>query len=66
MRGNIINKYMEYVANEVNLDQEFSLSPGQSAMIADENLVIKFAEVISDGRCPRGPFAPGREKQTTI
>jgi hypothetical protein len=57
---------MEYVANEVNLDQKFSLSSGQSAMIADENLVIKFAEVISDGRCPRGPFAPGREKQTTI
>ena len=43
---------MEYVANEVNLDQEFSLSPGQSTMIKGENLVIKFIEVISDGRCP--------------
>ena len=50
----IINKQREHLANEVNLDQEFSLSPGQSTMIAGENLVIKFVEVISDGRCPRG------------
>ena len=54
MRGNIINKHREYLANEVNLDQEFSLSLGQSIMIAGENLAIKFIEVISDGRCPRG------------
>jgi hypothetical protein len=45
---------MEYVANEVGLDQQFSLSLGQSIMIAGENLVIKFVEVISDGRCPKG------------
>ena len=54
MRGNIINKHREYLAIEVNLDQEFSLSLGQSIMIAGESLVIKFIEVISDGRCPRG------------
>ena len=54
MRGNIINKHREYLANEVNLYQEFSLSFGQSIMIAGENLLIKFIEVISDGRCPRG------------
>jgi hypothetical protein len=36
------------------LDQEFSLSPGQSITIRGENLVIKFIEVISDGRCPKG------------
>jgi hypothetical protein len=54
VRGNIINKHREYLANEVNLDQEFSLSLGQSIMIAGESLVIKFIEVISDGRCPRG------------
>ena len=54
MRGNIINKHREYLANEVNLYQEFSLSFGQSIMIAGESLVIKFIEVISDGRCPRG------------
>ena len=29
------------------------MSHGQSIMIAGENLVIKFIEVISDGRCPR-------------
>ena len=40
--------------NEVNLDQEFSLSPAQSVTIAGENLVIKFIEVISDSRCPAG------------
>ena len=54
MRGTIINKRREYLANEVNLDQEFSLSLGQNIMIAGENLAIKFIEVISDGRCPRG------------
>jgi len=54
VRGNIINKHMKYAANVVNLDQEFSLPPGQSATIAGENLVIKFVEVISDGRCPKG------------
>jgi hypothetical protein len=54
VRGNIINKHREYAASEVNLDQEFSLSLGQSIMIAGEGLVIKFIEVISDGRCPRG------------
>jgi hypothetical protein len=54
VRGNIINKHREYAASEVNLDQEFSLSLGQSIMIAGESLVIKFIEVISDGRCPRG------------
>ena len=53
MRGGIINKHREYLANEVSLDQEFSLSPGQNIMIAGENLAIKFIEVISDGRCPR-------------
>jgi len=36
------------------LDQDFSLSPGQSATIAGEHFVIKFIEVISDGRCPKG------------
>ena len=50
----MINKHREYLANEVSLDHEFSLSPGQSTMIAGENLAIKFIEVISDGRCPKG------------
>ena len=50
----MINKHKEYTANEVSLDKEFSLSPGQSTMIAGENLAIKFIEVISDGRCPKG------------
>ena len=54
VRGGMINKHREYTANEVVLGQEFSLSPGQSTMIAGENLAIKFIEVISDGRCPKG------------
>jgi len=45
---------MEHLVNEVNSDQGFSLSLGQSTTIAGENLTIKFIEVISDGRCPRG------------
>ncbi len=39
---------------EVSLGQEFTLSTGQSIMIAGENVAIKFVEVISDSRCPRG------------
>ena len=50
----MINKHKEYTANEISLDKEFSLSPGQSTIIAGENLAIKFIEVISDGRCPKG------------
>jgi hypothetical protein len=40
--------------NEVNPGQEFALSFGQSARIAGENISIKFADVISDSRCPQG------------
>jgi hypothetical protein len=40
--------------NEVKLGQEFTLSIGQNAAITGENLTIKFAEVISDSRCPQG------------
>ena len=54
VRERLINKYRKNLTNEVGLHQEFSLSPGQSTMIAGENLTIKFIEVISDGRCPRG------------
>ena len=54
VRGRIINKHREDITNEFSLDQEFSLSPGQSTMITGENLAIKFIEVISDGRCPKG------------
>lgn len=39
---------------EVDLGKEFTLSVGQRAAIAGENLSIKFVEVISDSRCPRG------------
>ena len=50
----MINKHRKNLAHEVGLGQEFSLSPSQSTVIAGENLAIKFIEVISDGRCPRG------------
>jgi hypothetical protein len=35
------------------LDEEFSLSVGQRASIAGENLAIRFEEVLEDSRCPR-------------
>lgn len=54
MREGMINKHRKNLANEVGLGQEFSLSPGQGTVIAGEKLGIKFIEVISDGRCPRG------------
>ncbi len=40
--------------NEVGLEQEFTLSIGQSAVVVGENFSIKFVEVISDSRCPKG------------
>jgi len=41
-------------AAEVSLDRQFTLSPGQSATIVGENLSLKFVEVVSDSRCPKG------------
>ena len=38
----------------VRINDEFSLSVGQRAFIADENLEIRFKEVLDDSRCPRG------------
>jgi hypothetical protein len=34
------------------LEEEFRLSPGQSAAIASTDLVITFREVVDDSRCP--------------
>lgn len=39
---------------QAGLGQEFTLYLGQTATIAGENLEIRFAEVISDSRCPQG------------
>jgi hypothetical protein len=39
---------------EARLDVEFTLSPGQMANIATENLSLKFVELVSDSRCPTG------------
>jgi hypothetical protein len=43
-------------AADVNaaLGERFTLSIGQSAVIADEGLKIKFIEVVGDSRCPQG------------
>ena len=38
---------------KASLDQEFSLSIGQSALIAEENLQIGFEEVAEDSRCAK-------------
>ena len=38
----------------VGLDEEFTLSVGQSATIRGGNLSIEFVEVVSDSRCPTG------------
>jgi len=40
--------------NEVSLGQEFTLAPGQSATVKNENLSIKFLSVTTDSRCPQG------------
>jgi hypothetical protein len=38
---------------QARLNEEFSLSMGQSALITGENLAIRFEEVTEDSRCPR-------------
>lgn len=38
---------------QARLDEEFSLSPGQSAAFTEENLKITFIKVTEDSRCPR-------------
>jgi len=39
---------------QANAGQEFTLYMGQTATINGEDLEIRFAEVISDSRCPQG------------
>jgi hypothetical protein len=34
------------------VDQEFRLAPGQSAAVAETNLILTFYSVVSDERCP--------------
>jgi hypothetical protein len=38
----------------VGLGQEFQLSPGGQAAITGQDLVIEFARVSEDSRCPTG------------
>ncbi len=45
---------MRMITTEAGLGQEITLSKGQAAVIASEDLKVKFMEVISDSRCPRG------------
>jgi hypothetical protein len=40
-------------AVEAQLDTEFTLAAGGSAVITGEDLSIRFVEVISDSRCPK-------------
>lgn len=40
------------LVTEAQLDQEFRLAPGQSAILAGTDLVVTFREVASDSRCP--------------
>ncbi len=37
-----------------SLGEPFTLGPGQSASIPGEDLTVRFAEVVSDSRCPAG------------
>ncbi len=39
-------------AVQAELDKEFTLAVGQSAVVTGEDLSVKFVEVISDSRCP--------------
>jgi hypothetical protein len=51
------------------LNQEFRLSPGQTASLAAEGLKIKFESVTADSRCPQGVtciWAGEAKCQTTV
>jgi hypothetical protein len=37
---------------DASLDQPFTLEPGQTAVLAAENLTVTFDGVLEDGRCP--------------
>jgi len=37
---------------EFTLDKEFTLSGGQDAVISDQNLRLRFTDVLEDSRCP--------------
>jgi hypothetical protein len=37
---------------EFTLDKEFTLSGGQEAVISDQNLGLRFTDVLEDSRCP--------------
>jgi hypothetical protein len=37
---------------EFTLDKEFTLSGGQDAVISDQNLRVRFTDVLEDSRCP--------------
>ncbi len=39
---------------QVNLDKEFTLSPGQTATVSGQDLQIKFIQETADSRCPKG------------
>lgn len=39
---------------QAHLNEEFSLSIGQRGFIVEENLEVRFEEVIEDSRCPTG------------
>jgi len=38
---------------KVNLNEGFSLHIGQSAFIVEEDIIVKFAGIAEDSRCPR-------------
>jgi len=39
---------------QAHLNEEFCLSVGQSAFVTEEDLGVKFIEIIEDSRCPQG------------
>ena len=39
---------------QARLDEPFRLAPGETATVAGTRLTVRFAEVVSDSRCPMG------------
>ena len=52
--------------NEIELDKEFNIKVGDSAVLVDQGMVIKFKSVAGDSRCPSGAVCVWEGNATVI
>jgi hypothetical protein len=52
--------------NEIELNKEFNIKVGDSAVLVDRGVVIKFKSVAADSRCPAGAVCAWEGNATAI